>query len=55
MKILLALMFTLSAFSVFAIQSESNCAQIEDSADRTARVVADDDEPTLDATATTLD
>ena len=40
MKTLLALIFTLSAFSVFAVETESNCAQIADSSDRTSREVA---------------
>ena len=42
MKTLLALIFTLSAFSVFAVETESNCAQIADSSDRTSREVAAD-------------
>ena len=56
MKTLLALIFTFSAFSVFAGETESNCAQIADSADRTSREVAADtgSSPSTDASASSL-
>lgn len=57
MKTLLALIFTLSVFSAFAEETNSNCAQIADSPDRTTREVAADsgDVTSEDASAAELD